>query len=179
MSVIMAIRDSGRVWMAADTQVSCEELKFHTVSETNYKISKLPDGILVGFSGDVRIRNLLVAHSEWFGKLPRSGLTKRFLVTRIVPRLLWLCKENGLLVEASCDNGGGLSVCLEGSSVSIATGFLGLGRYGKGINRGGRDILRRRPDGYNAKSDGAGTVARRLAVGGILQHLCGSSVSAD
>ena len=33
MSVIMAIRDSGRVWMAADTQVSCEELKFHTVSE--------------------------------------------------------------------------------------------------------------------------------------------------
>lgn len=101
MSVVMAIRDSGRVWMAADTQVSCEGLKFYTVSETNYKISKLPDGILVGFSGDVRIRNLLVAHSEWFGKLPRSGLTKRFLVTRIVPRLLWLCKENGLLVEES------------------------------------------------------------------------------
>ena len=36
MSVVMAIRDSGRVWMAADTQVSCEGLwsVFREMSES-------------------------------------------------------------------------------------------------------------------------------------------------
>ena len=87
MSIVIAVRHDGKVTFCADTQTSYGTFKKHYMCEKNMKISWVTDEILVGRTGSVALGQRLLAHPEWF-KLPKSGLTKRFLVQKIVPLFL-------------------------------------------------------------------------------------------
>lgn len=86
MSVVVAVKDGDRIVMGADTQTSAGDRKeIHVKLESNFKISKMPNGILIGSTGRVACSQQLLAYDEWFVKLPKDGLTKAFIVSEIVP----------------------------------------------------------------------------------------------
>jgi len=59
MSIIVAYKNKDVVYMAADTQVTGGTTKMRTISEFNYKISKLENGILLACSGDVATHQII------------------------------------------------------------------------------------------------------------------------
>lgn len=99
MSLVIAQVHNGVVYMGADTQVSQKVTKRHELSESEYKIGKLPYGILIGGAGAARAIKCLVSHYEWFEALGEEKLSKKFLVTEIVPKLYSKFKEMGWLEE--------------------------------------------------------------------------------
>ena len=53
MSVIVAVKENGVVYMGADTQTTSGRKKHNGLNETAFKIHRLENGILVGFCGKV------------------------------------------------------------------------------------------------------------------------------
>lgn len=99
MSIVIAVKDKGRVMFGADTQITTGNLKYCPTSESNLKITKMPHGILIGRSGLLNVANILTSNPKWFAKLSDEDLSKRFLVERITPRLAKELKDNDLLYK--------------------------------------------------------------------------------
>lgn len=88
MSLVIAVRDGDRVFFAADTQTTKGKRKRCNVSETNLKIARMPNGILLGHAGLVRNANVLSTHNDWFENIGEGDLTKEILVKDIIPKLI-------------------------------------------------------------------------------------------
>ena len=87
MSVVIGIKKNNKIYMAADTQTSCGDTKFHYFGEDSRKITKFPNGILLGHTGAVHNIQIVCAHPEIF-TLPEEGtLTKKYIVQNIIPKL--------------------------------------------------------------------------------------------
>ena len=80
MSIVIAVKDKGRVMFGADTQITTGNLKYCPTSESNLKITKMPHGILIGRSGLLNVANILTSNPKWFAKLSDEDLSKCFLV---------------------------------------------------------------------------------------------------
>lgn len=99
MSIVIAVKDKGRVMFGADTQLTAGSLKYCPTSESNLKITKMPHGILIGRSGLLNVANIFTSNPKWFAKLPDDGLSKRFLINEIIPRLAKKLNDNDLLYK--------------------------------------------------------------------------------
>lgn len=97
MSVVVAVKENGRVVFGADTQITTGSLKYCSTSESNLKVIKMPHGVLIGKSGLMKVTNVFTSHPEWFSELPADGLSKRFLVKSVMPKLIRELKNNNLL----------------------------------------------------------------------------------
>lgn len=86
MSLVIAQIKDGAVYMGADTRTSCGDLQYVCKSESNLKIHKMPNGILIATVGTVKITQILSCHKDWFAG-ENCTLSKEFLVTQIVPKL--------------------------------------------------------------------------------------------
>lgn len=53
MSVIVAIKENGVVYIGADSQTTTGRRKHNGLNETAFKINRLGNGMLVGFCGRV------------------------------------------------------------------------------------------------------------------------------
>ena len=86
MSVVIAAKENGIVYMGADTRTSTGSSCKSYLQETNYKITKLSNGILIGHSGKVRASQEFERIFTRLYKLdPEKGLTKKDIVTKIIP----------------------------------------------------------------------------------------------
>lgn len=88
MSVIVAIKEDGVVYMGADSQTTAGKRKYTYLNETSFKITRLDNGILVGFCGRVAARQAILAMKYVFTLNEEGSLTKKHIVQEIVPKLV-------------------------------------------------------------------------------------------
>jgi ATP-dependent protease HslVU (ClpYQ) peptidase subunit len=88
MSVIVAVKENGTIYMGADSQTTAGRLKFHNLNEIGYKVAKLPNGVLVGFCGRVASRQTILSLKDVFTLDSQGQLTKKHIVKEIVPKII-------------------------------------------------------------------------------------------
>ena len=88
MSVIVAIKENGVVYMGADSQTTIGRRKRNGLSETAYKITRLENGMLVGFCGRVAAKQAILSMDNVFVLDKEGGLNKKHIVKEIVPKLV-------------------------------------------------------------------------------------------
>ena len=97
MSLVIAVKKDGVIYMGADTQTTCgrREKRAH-LSPGYLKLLRLPNGIILGRVGNVHSLQYIWAHPEWF-TLPEDGvLTKRHVVNEIIPHIYRCFRDNDL-----------------------------------------------------------------------------------
>ena len=100
MSVIVAVKENGVVYMGADSQTTVgNRWKRHCLNETGYKIHRFENGILLGSCGAVQTTQLLLSNPDIFTLDENGTLTKRWIVTKIVPEIQKLLGREKLLNE--------------------------------------------------------------------------------
>lgn len=104
MSLVVAVKDGDRVYMGADTQTTFGNtvIRRPKLKEGCLKITKMPNGVLLGHTGKLNCAQRLTTQKAWFENLPEEGLTKKFLVQEIVPKF----KDNIKAVNGLDKNGG-------------------------------------------------------------------------
>ena len=88
MSVIVAIKENGVVYMGADSQTTTGRRKRNGLNETAYKITRLENGMLVGFCGKVAAKQAILSLEDVFVLDKEGGLNKKHIVKEIVPKLV-------------------------------------------------------------------------------------------
>ena len=96
MSVVIAIKKNGRVYMAADTQTSCGDRKVTHHSEGSRKITRFENGVLLAHTGLVHNWQILCAHPEYFTVPEEGELTKKYIVQNIIPKIFKCYRENDM-----------------------------------------------------------------------------------
>lgn len=102
MSLVVAIKHDGVVYLGADTRTTRGERVRSTLAEDDLKIHRLGD-CLVGGAGSVASIQIMTTHPEWFD-LGGKPLTKRFIVQRIIPKYYELAKELEKLENVDSDS---------------------------------------------------------------------------
>ena len=94
MSVVLAIKKNGRIYMAADSQSTCGDTKYNHINEVSRKVSRFENGMLLGRVGMVHNCQIICAHPEYF-TLPEDGkLTKKYVVQNIIPKIFKCYRDN-------------------------------------------------------------------------------------
>ena len=88
MSVIVAIKENGVVYMGADSQTTTGRRKRNGLNETAFKITRLENGMLVGFCGRVAAKQAILSMEDVFVLDKEGGLNKKHIVKEIVPKLV-------------------------------------------------------------------------------------------
>ena len=92
MSLVVAYARDGVVYMGADTQSSIGTAIERFVNESGYKITRMPNGMLIGVCGRAKGHQMIVAQKDWFDVKPNEAFDKRYIVNKIIPRLSELMK---------------------------------------------------------------------------------------
>ena len=102
MSLVVAVKHEGVVYLGADTRTTRGERVRATVAEDDLKIHRLGD-CLVGGAGSVASIQIMTSHPEWFD-LRGKPLTKKYIVQRIIPKYYELVKELDKLENLDSDS---------------------------------------------------------------------------
>lgn len=87
MSVIVAVKENGVVYFGADSQTTAGKRKYNYLNETGFKVYRADNGMLLGFCGRVGARQTILSVKDVFTLDERGDLTKRHIVTKIIPKL--------------------------------------------------------------------------------------------
>lgn len=101
MSLVIAIKHGEKVYFGADTQTTIGDGKIFSSFEEEYKIISLGHGIVVGLSGYVSSIQQITFHPEWFDGLENQPLSKKYLVTEVLPKLFKELKSYDQLTTTS------------------------------------------------------------------------------
>ena len=99
MSILLAVKKNNTVYMATDTREIVSGNKRNNLCEASFKIQKKDNGMLVGITGDRFARQTLFANSEIFTLNKKGKLTKKHIVTEIVPKIIDLLDAHGMLMQ--------------------------------------------------------------------------------
>ena len=88
MSVIVVVKENGVVYMGADSQTTTGRRKRNGLNETAFKITRLENGMLVGFCGKVAAKQAILSMEDVFVLDKEGGLNKKHIVKEIVPKLV-------------------------------------------------------------------------------------------
>ena len=97
MSIIIAYKQGDTVYMGTDTRVIVNEKKRNELCECNYKIQKLDNGIILGITAERLERQTIMAYSDMFTLNKRGNLTRKHIVTEIIPKLINVLQDNDLM----------------------------------------------------------------------------------
>ena len=103
MSVLIAYKKGDTIYMGTDTRITVDDYKWNETCETNYKIQRLENGILLGMTGERLERQTIFAYPEIFTLDKKGELTRKHIVKEIVPRLMAMLDKEGLLMEGKED----------------------------------------------------------------------------
>lgn len=87
MSLVVAYKRDGVVYMGADTQSTCNTTISRAMNESGFKITRLPNGILIGVCGRVKGHQRIIAQKHWFDLPEGEVMSKRHIVKNIIPEL--------------------------------------------------------------------------------------------
>ena len=100
MSVVVAIKENDTIYLGADTLMARKNTKVPEINNIEkFKLTNLPNGIILGHVGGVSTTQKLVLNEEWFIGVEEKGLDKEFLVTVILPKLKEELEKYKLLDE--------------------------------------------------------------------------------
>ncbi|MGN0814957.1 MAG: hypothetical protein ACI4MH_06975 [Candidatus Coproplasma sp.] len=88
MSIIVAVKENGVVYMGADSQTTICDAKRNGLNRQSFKIKRLKNGMLVAFCGKVSARDTVLSMEDLFVLDEHGGLTKKHIVNNVVPRLV-------------------------------------------------------------------------------------------
>ena len=99
MSLVIAYKRGDTVYMGTDTRVIVNDNKKNELCESNFKIQKMENGMLVGITAERIERQTLFAYPEIFTLDKKGQLTRKHIVKEIIPRLLAVLEEEDLLQQ--------------------------------------------------------------------------------
>ena len=99
MSVLIAYKKNDIVYMGTDAKEIFYDRIDTDACESNFKIQKMENGMLVGLIGDIPTRQILFAYPEIFTLDKKGELNRKHIVKEIIPALLSLLNEESLLDE--------------------------------------------------------------------------------
>ena len=99
MSLVIAYKRGDTVYMGTDTRVIVNDSKKNELCESNFKIQKMENGMLVGITAERIERQTLFAYPEIFTLDKKGQLTRKHIVKEIIPRLLAVLEEEDLLQQ--------------------------------------------------------------------------------
>ena len=95
MSVVIAIKENGVIYMGTDTQVTSGNKKENELNANSLKIALLDNGLLVGACGKYGLKQQIIADKSIFTLDKNNMLTKQHIVTNIIPKLSrWVKKSD-------------------------------------------------------------------------------------
>ena len=95
MSVVIAIKENGVIYMGTDTQVTSGNKKENELNTNSLKIALLDNGLLVGVCGKYGLKQQIIADKSIFTLDKNNMLTKQHIVTNIIPKLSrWVKKSD-------------------------------------------------------------------------------------
>ena len=97
MSVVIAVKQGGRIWFGADTQATRGGDRYNQLSPNDFKIMKFDNGVLISATGETVTAQTFIAHPEWFNMGKKKSLTKEYIVTEIIPKIYETLEAEGLL----------------------------------------------------------------------------------
>lgn len=118
MSVVVAVRDTDRIWLVADSQVTLGGNKGLLTSSNSFKIFKNGENCLMGVVGSLRDANILSTASVEFVDpllVLKNQVDFKSIVRETVPKIF---EELAYFKRVSVENG----MCYLDSQVLIATG---------------------------------------------------------
>ena len=99
MSILIACKKGDVVYMGTDTRTIKGGTKSNELCESNYKIQKMPNKMLVGIATDKKVRQVLFASPEIFTLDANEQLTHKHIVTSIIPKIQQTLRKYDLLIE--------------------------------------------------------------------------------
>jgi len=87
MSIVVGIKYNNVVYMGCDSQTTQANLRIFIKHETSHKIFKIHDNILIGAVGEVFDSDYLINNPQIFDALIDNKLSKRIIVTEIIPKI--------------------------------------------------------------------------------------------
>ena len=124
MSLVMAIKKDGVVYLGADTRSTRGAFIESIKSEPEHKITRIGN-VYVGSAGSVSNVQIMISHPEWFNTQGKP-LTKKFLVQNVVgkyydelERLDKLNDEGGSQNNREYPKSGGIFIVTDGDSVFL------------------------------------------------------------
>ena len=107
MSVVVAIKKDGIIYMGADSQVSCGGTRSTLSNPNNYKIWAMSDidNCLMGSVGTLRANNIIKVASDLIPEIVdlKGNVDFRFVVRHFVPRLMDELDEYKVLCKGKDD----------------------------------------------------------------------------
>jgi ATP-dependent protease HslVU (ClpYQ) peptidase subunit len=101
MSVVIAIKKDGVIYMGADSQVSRGGTRSTLSNPNNYKIWSMRgvDNCLMGTVGNLRVNNVLKVEDGLIPPLTdlTGGVDFRFVVKEFIPHIMEVCNEYDLI----------------------------------------------------------------------------------
>ena len=97
MSVIVAIKKNNKIYLGADTQTTCGNVKINYLGEDSRKLKLLDNGIILGAVGQKKGSKLIFSHPEFFTLTKDGELTKEHIALNIVPLIKNCLLENDLI----------------------------------------------------------------------------------
>ena len=101
MSVVIAVKEGNRIWFGADTQSTCDTDKYNHLSSVDYKVNKMENGVLLSWTGATLMKQFIFSHTEWFSLDEKGELTKKHIVTKIIPQIYQALEEEDLLEKGT------------------------------------------------------------------------------
>lgn len=102
MSLVVAYKRDGVVYMGADTQSTSDSTIMRFLNDGGFKVTRLANGMLIGVCGRVKVHQRITAKKKWF-EIPENEIfDKRYIVKNIIPKLGVLMKELSEDKDARC-----------------------------------------------------------------------------
>ena len=96
MSLVVAYKKNGIIYMGADTQTTQGTTVERFMNESGYKITRLPNGMLVGICGRVKCHQKIIARKGLFDIPDNVKFDKRYIVRNMIPEI---CEITSLLKD--------------------------------------------------------------------------------
>jgi ATP-dependent protease HslVU (ClpYQ) peptidase subunit len=104
MSVVVAIKDDDKVWMACDSQVSQGYSKMTLTNSNNYKIvrPKNEKNTLVGIVGNLKLQNAMKIQDSFIDELIvlKGEFNFKEMFTKVMPKIFEIAKKYGVSEKA-------------------------------------------------------------------------------
>ena len=147
MSIIIAYAHDGVTHFATTTRFVIDGIKHTETAESNFKIKKLSNGLLVGAADDMKLSQMVLARAEDIFTLTRSGnLTKEHVIRCVLPKLFAFIKRNGLLDQKAFSKSalvldGDIIMAHGGTILHIQKESMCVNRYTKYVAIGNSDCF--------------------------------------
>ena len=126
MSVVVAIKSDGVVYMGCDTQTTRGKDNENRLQEADFKINKLSNGMLIGCCGMVAAEQS-VRFDESIFDFQGDSLTKKDIVNNIIPRIKSKLKNAALDDNKDEEMPVSFTIAHKDKLFVILTDFLVLG----------------------------------------------------